>query len=67
MDMISRRIRLIGSQQNTREHLFEALEFVAKGKVKPMIEVFSLDQIGDAYKKVAEGKVRFRAIISMSK
>ena len=67
MDMISRRLRLIGSQQNTREHLFEALEFVAKGKVKPMIEVFSLDQIGDAYKKVAEGKVRFRAIISMGK
>jgi D-arabinose 1-dehydrogenase-like Zn-dependent alcohol dehydrogenase len=38
-----------------------------EGKVKPMIEVFSLDQIGDACKKVEEGKVRFRAVISMSK
>jgi len=67
MDLLMRRISIIGSQQNKREYLYEALEFVAKGKVKPMIEVFSLDQITDAYKKVEEGKVRFRAVISMSK
>jgi alcohol dehydrogenase len=67
MDLITRRIKIIGSQQNTREHLYEALDFVAKGKVKPMIEVFSLDNIEDAYQKVEAGKVRFRAIISMSK
>ncbi len=67
MDLIMRRLKIIGSQQNNREYLYEALDFVAKGKVKPMIEVFSLENIGEAYKKVEEGKVRFRAIISMSK
>lgn len=67
MDLIMRRLKIIGSQQNNREYLYEALDFVAKGKVKPMIEVFSLENIEEAYKKVEEGKVRFRAIISMSK
>jgi alcohol dehydrogenase len=66
IDLLTRRIKIMGSTQNTREHLYEALEFVAKGKVKPIIEVFSLDQIGEAYQKVEEGKVRFRAVISMS-
>jgi D-arabinose 1-dehydrogenase-like Zn-dependent alcohol dehydrogenase len=66
LDLISRRIKIIGSQQNTREHLYEALDFVAKGKVKPMIEVFALNDIVKAYEKVEEGKVRFRAIISMN-
>jgi D-arabinose 1-dehydrogenase-like Zn-dependent alcohol dehydrogenase len=34
---------------------------VAKGKVKVMAETFPLD---DAYEKVANGKVRFRAVIN---
>nr|MBP6594937.1 zinc-binding dehydrogenase [Candidatus Obscuribacter sp.] len=65
MDFITKRIKVMGSQQNNREHLYEALQFVAKGKVKPMIEVFKFEDIAEAYKKVAAGKVRFRAIISM--
>src|SRR5205809_5586048 len=34
MDLISKRIRIIGSQQNGPEYLYEALDFVAQGKVK---------------------------------
>jgi alcohol dehydrogenase len=37
---------------------------VAKGKVKVMAETFPLDDIADAYEKVANGKVRFRAVIN---
>ena len=33
-DLIMRRTRVLGSQQNGREYLYEALQFVAKGKVK---------------------------------
>ena len=57
------RHQIIGSQQNSPEYLYEALDFVAKGKVKVMTETFSLDNIGEAYDKVANGKVRFRAVI----
>lgn len=66
MDLILKRIKIIGSQQNNREYLYEALDFVAKGKVKPMIEKFTLDDIGTAYSKVEKGDVRFRAVICMN-
>ena len=51
--------------QNDREYLYEALDYVAKGKVKVITEKFSLDDIGNAYDRVANGEVRFRALIKM--
>jgi D-arabinose 1-dehydrogenase-like Zn-dependent alcohol dehydrogenase len=55
--------RILGSSQNHPEHLFEALAWVAKGKVKVMTETYPLDDITKAYDRVAEGSVRFRAVI----
>jgi alcohol dehydrogenase len=63
-DLIMRRIRILGSQQNGREYLYEALQITASGKVKVMSEIYSLDEITKAYERVAEGKVRFRAVIT---
>jgi alcohol dehydrogenase len=62
-DLITRRLKIIGSQQNGREYLYEALDYVAKGKVKVLAETYKLDEITRAYERVAEGKVRFRAVI----
>ncbi|MGO8735360.1 MAG: alcohol dehydrogenase catalytic domain-containing protein [Terriglobia bacterium] len=64
-DTIMRRHRILGSQQNNREYLYEALDYVAKGKVKVLTETYKLEEIGIAYARVAEGKVRFRAVITM--
>jgi len=55
--------RVLGSSQNDPQHLFEALQMVASGKVKVMTETYPLDDIATAYDRVAEGKVRFRAVI----
>jgi alcohol dehydrogenase len=63
-DLIARRIRILGSQQNDRENLYEALQIAASGKVKVMTEIYSLDEIAKAFERVAEGKVRFRAVIT---
>jgi D-arabinose 1-dehydrogenase-like Zn-dependent alcohol dehydrogenase len=60
-----RRHRILGSQQNNREYLYEALDYVAKGKVKVLTETYKLEEIGLAYERVAEGKVRFRAVITI--
>jgi alcohol dehydrogenase len=57
--------QIIGSSQNGREYLYEALDYVAKGKVKVMAETFALDHIADAYEKVTNGSVRFRAAIKV--
>ena len=62
-DLIARRLRILGSQQNDREYLYEALQIAASGKVKVMTETYSLDEVTKAYDRVADGKVRFRAVI----
>jgi len=62
-EILLSRLRIIGSTQNSPEYLYEALDLVAKQKVKVMTETFSLDNIAEAYDKVVNGKVRFRAVI----
>jgi alcohol dehydrogenase len=59
-----RRARIIGSQQNGREYLYEALNIAATGKVRVMVETFKFENIGTAYARVASGSVRFRAVIT---
>jgi D-arabinose 1-dehydrogenase-like Zn-dependent alcohol dehydrogenase len=63
VDLIMKRIRIIGSQQNGVEYLYEALDFVARGKVKVMAETYKLDEINRAYERVENGKARFRAVV----
>ena len=64
-EFLMNRHQIIGSNQNGREYLYEAAKGeVAKGKVKVMAETFPLDDVTDAYEKVANGKVRFRAVIN---
>jgi len=61
--IIENRCRIIGSMQNGQEYLYEALDYVAKGKVKVIAETYSLDDIAQAYQRVASGNVRFREVI----
>jgi D-arabinose 1-dehydrogenase-like Zn-dependent alcohol dehydrogenase len=46
---------------------YEALDYVAKGKVKVMTETFPLEEISNSYDKVANGNVRFKALIKPTK
>ena len=65
-ELMFKRVRLTGSSQNGPEYLYEALDIAAKGKVKVVEEIYKLDDIAKAYDRVAEGKVRFRAVITMN-
>jgi alcohol dehydrogenase len=65
VDLIMKRIRIVGSQQNGPEYLYEALDYVAKGKVKVIAETYSLADAPKAYQRVAEGKARFRAVLTI--
>ncbi len=65
IDLIAKRIRIIGSQQNGPEYLYEALDFVAQGKVKTMVETYPLAEAANAYDRVVRGKARFRAVLTM--
>ena len=47
------------------EYLYEALDFVAQGKVKTIVETYPLAEASKAYERVAQGKARFRAVLTM--
>jgi alcohol dehydrogenase len=66
-EILFKRARIIGSTQNDREHLYEALDYLAKGKVKVMTETFPLEEISNAYDKVVNGNVRFKAVVNPTK
>jgi D-arabinose 1-dehydrogenase-like Zn-dependent alcohol dehydrogenase len=55
--------QLRGSSQDERSDLFEALQYVASGKVKPIIETYPLDRVNEARQRLETSKVRYRAVI----
>jgi alcohol dehydrogenase len=63
-DLIGKRIRILGSQQNSREYLYEALQIAATGKVRVIAETFPLEEVARAYERVEHGQVRYRAVIT---
>jgi alcohol dehydrogenase len=65
VELLFKRIKIIGSQQNGPEYLYEALEYVAQGKVRSIIETYPLAEAAKAYQRVADGKTRFRAVLTM--
>src|SRR5919106_2732089 len=65
LPLFAYRQHILGSTQNGIEYLYEALDLVAKGKVKVMTETFPLEDISQAYDKVANGQVRLRAVITV--
>jgi len=54
---------LIGSSQDERSDLHEALKLVAAGKVKPKLEIYPLAQVNEVRDRLAAGKVRYRAVL----
>jgi alcohol dehydrogenase len=62
-DLIGRRLQIVGSQQNGRQYLYEALALAAQKKVRVMTETYPLDHVCQAYDRVVASKARFRAVI----
>lgn len=55
---------IIGSAHNGPEYLGEALDIVARGVVKPMIEVFPKERVDEAYQRLINGELRFKAVVT---
>ncbi len=64
LPLVSNSHQIIGSAHNGLEYLVEALDFVARGEVRPMIELFGKERVAEAYEKVAAGDVRFKAVVT---
>lgn len=64
LSLVSNSYQVVGSAHNGIEYLVEALEFVARGEVKPMVEVFPKERVQEAYDKAVSGDVRFKAVVT---
>lgn len=66
LPLVSHSYRVLGSAHNGMEYLAEALDIVARGLVKPMVEVFPMERANEAFQRVSSGDVRFKAVITYS-
>ncbi len=64
LPLVSNSYEIIGLAHNGLEYLAEALDFVARGEVIPMIEVFPKERVAEAYERVASGAMRFKAVVT---
>ena len=64
LPLVAHSYQVIGSAHNGPEYLAEALGFVARGQVQPMVEVFPKERVAEAYDRVVSGAVRFKAVVT---
>ena len=64
-DILFTRKQVIGTQQNNIEHLYEALDYAAIGKVRVMTEDYRLDEAQKAYERVENGEARFWVVLTI--
>ncbi|WP_329106796.1 alcohol dehydrogenase catalytic domain-containing protein [Micromonospora sp. NBC_01699] len=60
----TQRHRIMGATHGGLRYLTEALQLVARGRCTPVVETFTKDRIPDALDRVANGDVRFRAVVT---
>jgi D-arabinose 1-dehydrogenase-like Zn-dependent alcohol dehydrogenase len=63
--MISGRRSLIGWPSGTSFDSQDTLSFSVLSNVRPMIEVFPLDRVTEAFEQTMSGKARFRAVLDL--
>lgn len=63
LPLVANSYQVIGSAHNGLEYLAEALDLVARGVVKPMVEVYPKERVAEAYERAANGTVRFKAVV----
>ncbi|MGG4499829.1 zinc-binding dehydrogenase [Paenibacillus polymyxa] len=67
MDFLKGPHTVRGSFTGQSKEIDAAVRFSVLTDVRPMIEVFPLEQASEAYEKMMSAKTRFRAVLSMTK
>jgi len=58
-------VTIKGSIVGTRKDMQEALDFAARGKVRPIVETASLEEINDVFHKMENGQIKGRIVLKM--
>jgi D-arabinose 1-dehydrogenase-like Zn-dependent alcohol dehydrogenase len=62
---LTRQLTIKGSQQHERADLIEILDLAARGKVRPMLEVYRLEDVNTVFERLDRGAVRYRAVFDL--
>jgi len=54
-----------GSIVGTRKDMQEALDFAARGKIRPQIETAPLESINDVFDRMLSGKINGRVVLTL--
>jgi D-arabinose 1-dehydrogenase-like Zn-dependent alcohol dehydrogenase len=63
VQMLFKQTAILGSAHNDPGDLVDILNLAAAGKVKPKLEIYKLDEINSVFVRLAEGRVRHRAVL----
>ena len=63
MQLLFNGLQVRGSSHNGKEYLVQALQMVANGKIKPVVEVFGVKDIEQAAQRATGGKARGRVVV----
>ena len=61
-----RSLNIVGAVTGTLKQVEEALDFVARGLVKPSLTIGTLEDVGEMFEKISKGKLPGRAVIKVS-
>ena len=63
VQMLFKQTAILGSAQNDTADLIDIVNLVAAGKVKPKLETYRMNEINSVLARLAEGRVRHRAVL----
>jgi 2-desacetyl-2-hydroxyethyl bacteriochlorophyllide A dehydrogenase len=66
VEMLFKQTSIIGSAHNDSADLVDIVRLAADGKVKPRLEVYPIDEINSVLGRLVAGKVRHRAVVTLS-
>ena len=66
LDLLSGRRRIQGWPSGTATDSTDAMRFASQHDIRPMTESFALDDAGQAYDRMMNGEVRFRAVLDLA-
>ncbi|GKZ19139.1 hypothetical protein AbraIFM66951_004499 [Aspergillus brasiliensis] len=66
MYIILKNLKIVGSLTGSRQDTLGALSLAARGLLKPVYELFSIDQLPDAVDRLRQGHVKGRCVVDFN-
>ncbi|MEK5325429.1 alcohol dehydrogenase AdhP [Aeribacillus sp. FSL M8-0254] len=64
-DTVLNGVSVKGSIVGTRKDMQEALDFAARGKVRPIVETAELEEINEVFERMEKGKINGRIVLKL--